>query len=98
MNVKPVIGGIIQNLENAIEELKDALSEGGVEYEEMSHETRQQRGQARTQRLNTDGTPDRRFKENRSGPTGQGRVTTPEEDLRLKENRSESAFGQTGRR
>jgi hypothetical protein len=40
------------------------------------------------------GEPDRRFKENREGPTGQGQVKDPEHDGRLKENRDEGVSKQ----
>lgn len=94
-----LVGKIIHNIESELEELKDVLSDNNIDFEEMSGQTRSQRGEARSQRrMNADGSPDRRFKENRGSTTGQGQVNDPEHDRRLKENRDQSAFAQTGRR
>ncbi|MDX2265228.1 MAG: hypothetical protein NW215_09685 [Hyphomicrobiales bacterium] len=53
-----------------------------------------QKGSSQNHNRVTDGEPDRRFKENRDGPTGQGQVKDPENDGRLKENRDEGASKQ----
>lgn len=77
---------IIANIESELEELKDLFSQEGIDFHEMSNQDRQSRSEARTARRNKDGSPDRRFRENRDGPTGQGRVNS-DDDQRLKENR-----------